>query len=804
MRPLAFVAAAASLAVLCAPSRAEEGGLDLEQVLALARSRAPTLLAAEARIEEARGRQIGASVLLRDDPVVEASLGQRLSEPDSFAADVALQQRFELGGGRSARMAGASAGLDRAGAERDEALRLLLRDASLAFYRALHAEERLRLARRAGDLAAELTRAVERRFEADEVPFLDVGMSRSWLARGRAERLAAEAGREAALGELRLLLGMSSEEALSVRGDLRDRRHFDCQALRAEAAQRPARRALEAELREAEADVRLARAEAWPDVGLGARYERDEDDDLAFGLVALELPVFQRGQGLRAEASARSRRLRLALEGVTRAADVEVSTACRGARASRGGSGRARGQRPSAARGDRVSGPAQLRRRTDRPFGVSGRRARRPGAAPRLRGSPAGGGGGADPARVERRGAAMRRLRRCGLDRRARDRGRQRLSRRGAGGAHEEPAAAESPSQGAPAADVVTIDPESLRDLRVTTAPAEARGGGDGVAALGEVGVNEDAYAEISPAIPARVVQWLASPGDRVEAGQPLVVLESSELGKARASHLVARARAVLARQARDRKRELVDDRIAARRELHEAEAELEAAEAELRRGRRAALRARRRAERVRRRKGGETRFTLRSPLAGSVLERQVAQGRVAEPGQTLFRIADLARLWLTVHAYERDAIRVQTDSPARVTFSALPGRTAAGTVVGIGGQVDTSSRTIPIRIDVENPDGALRPGMSATAWLSLGDSGATLVAVPVASLQRTHEGWCVFLPLGEGRFERRKVGRGRDLGDEVEIVAGIQPGESVVVDGAFLLKAEADKAGGEGAQHAH
>jgi cobalt-zinc-cadmium efflux system membrane fusion protein len=369
---------------------------------------------------------------------------------------------------------------------------------------------------------------------------------------------------------------------------------------------------------------------------------------------------------------------------------------------------------------------------------------------------------------------------------------------------HEEHQAAESRSPGPPAADVVAIDPESLRDLRVTTAPAKERGGGDGVAALGEVGVNEDAYAEVGPAISARVVEWLASPGERVEAGQPLVVLESSELGKARASHLVARARAVLARKARDRKRELVDDRIAARRELHEAEAELEAAEAELR-----AAAAELSALGVApsefvAEKGGDARFTLRSPLAGNVLERRVAQGRVAEPGQALFRIADLARLWLTVHAYERDAIRVQTGSPARVTFSALPGRTAAGTVVGIGSQVDTSSRTIPIRIDVENPEGALRPGMSATAWLPLGDAGATLVAVPVAALQRTQEGWCVFLPLGEGRFERRKVGRGRDLGDEVEIVSGIQPGESVVVDGAFLLKAEADKAGGEGAQHAH
>ena len=217
----------------------------------------------------------------------------------------------------------------------------------------------------------------------------------------------------------------------------------------------------------------------------------------------------------------------------------------------------------------------------------------------------------------------------------------------------------------------------------------------------------------------------LASPGERVEAGQPLVVLESSELGKARAAHRWrARARCSRARRA-SASASWSSDRIAARRELQEAEAELEAAEAELR-----AAAAQLSALGVApsefvAERGGDARFTLRSPLAGTVLERQVAQGRVAEPGQALFRIADLARLWLVVHAFERDAVRVQAGSPARVTFSALPGRTAAGTVRRIGSQVDTSSRTIPIRIDVENPDGALRPGMSATAWLPLGDAGA-------------------------------------------------------------------------------
>ncbi len=93
---------------------------------------------------------------------------------------------------------------------------------------------------------------------------------------------------------------------------------------------------------------------------------------------------------------------------------------------------------------------------------------------------------------------------------------------------------------------------------------------------------------------------------------------------------------------------------------------------------------------------------------------------------------------------------------------------------------------------------------MSATAWLPLAETSGTVVAVPAAALQRLDEGWGVFLPRGEGVFEVRPVGRGRDLGGEVEILSGLAAGEPVVVDGAFLLKAEAEKAHGGGEHHDH
>jgi len=345
--------------------------------------------------------------------------------------------------------------------------------------------------------------------------------------------------------------------------------------------------------------------------------------------------------------------------------------------------------------------------------------------------------------------------------------------------------------------NVVRIEREMLRDLRITTAAAESRPAGDAVTVLGELRVNEDAYAEVGSPIPARVARVLAAPGEVVTPGQALVELESAEVGRARANLSTARARLDLARQTVERRHALAADQIVPQRDLQAAEAELAQAEAEYRGAEQTisgmgALR------------GSGARFTLTSPIAGTIIERRALRGRMTDAEHPLFVVGDLRRLWLIVHAFERDALRVQTGTAARVTFPALPGQSFSGTVTWIGSQVDPSSRTIDVRIEVDNPAGQLRPGMSGSALVPLGSSGETVVAVPGAALQRVEEGWCVFLPRDEATFEIRPVGRGRDLGGEVEVLSGLRPGETVVVDGAFLLKAERDKRRGAGEEHEH
>ena len=327
-RPLG--AAAVAVAVMLAPriGAGEENSLTLDAALARARERAPAILSVRARIEEARGRLRGAQVLLRENPAIEALGGRRFSDHGDFLElDLGISQTFELGGRRSARIEGAEAAVAAQIADAQDATRKLLRDVGRAFVRALHAQERIRVMTANQGLMSELARAAQRRFEKGDIAVLDVNIARSAASRARAEVLASQAARENALGELRLLLGMPAEEALSIQGDLRDRRLYDLEALMTRAPERPDLRALQAETREAEAERHLGEGMRWPDLGLQAGYQREEGTNTVLGGMRLTLPVFSRGQEERAVGIARASRLRLEFEGTRRAVSVEIRTA---------------------------------------------------------------------------------------------------------------------------------------------------------------------------------------------------------------------------------------------------------------------------------------------------------------------------------------------------------------------------------------------------------------------------------------------------------------------------------------------
>jgi cobalt-zinc-cadmium efflux system membrane fusion protein len=366
-----------------------------------------------------------------------------------------------------------------------------------------------------------------------------------------------------------------------------------------------------------------------------------------------------------------------------------------------------------------------------------------------------------------------------------------------------EPAPAEPGETHAEEENAIHLSEDMVRDLRISTATVVERPGAGEVTALGEVVADQARYAEVGPPTSGQVVRVLVETNASVSRGAPLAELRSTDLGRARADLLSAEARRDLAQQTLDRKRTLAAERIVALREVQEAEAAFRAADAEVR-----AATASMQALGV---AGDEVRpgadsslFYLRSPIAGRVIDRHAVLGKYAEPSAPMFTIADLSRVWVMVQAFERDAVNVSVGSLAHVTLAALPGQEFDGRVALVGRQVDPGSRTVPIRIELANAGGALRPGMSANARLEVAGQSRTILAVPAAALQRVGERWLAFMPKAEYEYEMRPVGRGRDLGNDVEVVSGLKAGETVVVEGAFLLKAEAEKRAGGGDEHGH
>lgn len=301
--------------------------ITLEQALATARTRGPQIVAARDRIEEARGRLTGASILLQENPIVESLVGPRYS-PNGVTTDydISLSQSFEMGGRRAARMAGARAGVDRESAASRDVARRILKDVSVAFVRGLAAKERLALAEASSKVAAELLESLNRRYEAGDVPILDVNLTRNHAARARAEVRASQAAYASALGDLRIFLGMSADDPLEISGDLHDRKRFELSTL-TKTGDRPDLQALSAEKLEAQADTRLGNGFRWPTVAPAFSYKREQGDRIVQGGISFTVPIFNRGQELQAVGQARTRRVERELEATKRVASVEVRTA---------------------------------------------------------------------------------------------------------------------------------------------------------------------------------------------------------------------------------------------------------------------------------------------------------------------------------------------------------------------------------------------------------------------------------------------------------------------------------------------
>lgn len=187
-------------------------------------------------------------------------------------------------------------------------------------------------------------------------------------------------------------------------------------------------------------------------------------------------------------------------------------------------------------------------------------------------------------------------------------------------------------------------------------------------------------------------------------------------------------------------------------------------------------------------RKARET-LRLRAPISGRVMERNVLEGSYVEPATELYRIADLSVVWLQAKIYEYELPHIEINQPVHVSLLSQPDKEVTGKVSFVEPVVQEMTRTVKVRVAIDNPQTEFRPGMYANLKVDH-DMGEGLL-VPESAVLRTGERAIAFRALTAGRFEPVEVKLGAQFGERYQVLAGLSEGETVVTSAAFLIDAE-------------
>lgn len=185
--------------------------------------------------------------------------------------------------------------------------------------------------------------------------------------------------------------------------------------------------------------------------------------------------------------------------------------------------------------------------------------------------------------------------------------------------------------------------------------------------------------------------------------------------------------------------------------------------------------------------------FDWPSPVSGVIMEKKAVEGQMAKVGEELFLIGDLSRVWVVADVSEHAIDQVKIGAPAKLTLQAIPGETFEGKVTFILHELDHGARTGKVRIEVDNPGHRIRHEMYADVEIDTGAMDQSALAVPTSAIIDSGNRQVVLVSLGDGRFEPRDVKPGRRGDHLVEIKEGVKEGEEVVVNGNFLIDAEAN-----------
>lgn len=348
------------------------------------------------------------------------------------------------------------------------------------------------------------------------------------------------------------------------------------------------------------------------------------------------------------------------------------------------------------------------------------------------------------------------------------------------GGTTPEPEKHEEKSEG----KQLTLTAEEAQKAGIKLQKLELQERSEQLIVTATIQPNQDKLAHVGPRVPGRVVKVNANLGDKVKPGQTLAMLDSIELGEARSSYVQAASEAAVTQAGFERAQRLHADNIIPEKDYLRARAEHEKSRASLH-----AASDKLSMMGVDPEKLSGSVFHLVAPFAGTIIEKKAVLGEIATPDKSLFTVADLSVLWIETDLFEKDLGKVKVGAQASVTASAYPGEIFKGRLTYISSTMNKETRTIKARVEVPNPDGRLKPEMFASAAINTTGASAKALIVPEDAVLLLQGQPTVFV-AERGGFEPRAVEVGERAQGYAVLKSGVVAGESVVMSGAYALKA--------------
>ena len=308
----------------------------------------------------------------------------------------------------------------------------------------------------------------------------------------------------------------------------------------------------------------------------------------------------------------------------------------------------------------------------------------------------------------------------------------------------------------------IKISLAKVQRLGVRTESAQLRNLSRAIRAVGTVQMDESRLAVINAKFEGYIEKLhVNTTGQPVQRGQPLMQVYSPELVQAQQEYAV-----------RTTVRTLLNGALQRLRNLDFPADEL---------------------QRLQREGTANRLITLRSPVAGVVLEKPAVEGMRFMPGDTLLKTADLSSVWLIAEISEQDLGAVHVGQKVRVSVASYPGRDFEGTVSFLSPMLARDTRTARVRVEIPNADGLLRIDMSASVEIAAPVGAGRALTVPDSAVIDSGTRQIVLVERGEGLFEPREVKLGAKAEGYYEITKGVAEGEKVVTSATFLIDAESN-----------